>query len=166
MKKPDLLRLAPPGLELKHERRFFISGWIFSLLYAQTFLIDYFNYRSQLYDHTVSGRVLDPGRTMVDFYVVLDKCLIMFVVFALCMLLLIAYHYAYHHIGSKSIYTMRRLPDRWELHKRCVSLPIIASLVMLASAGIMLLIWFGLYMLLTPEQCLAPGQWTKLWEAI
>jgi len=32
-------------------------------------------------------------------------------------------------------------------------------------AFVLLLVYFAVYMIFTPGQCLTPGQWTKLWEA-
>ncbi len=167
MKKIDLARHAPPGIKQEWEKQFFVSGWVASLLYSFGFLIRYFDYRSDLFVYR-SGtiRELDTSRVMPDFYVVLDNCLMFYVMFAVCMLLFAVYHYAYHRMGSKSIYTMRRLPNKWELHRRCLTLPIAAALILLISAAVTLMLWFGIYMLCTPDPCLVPGQWTKLWEAI
>lgn len=44
-------------------------------------------------------------------------------------------NYQSHYRGSRSIYLMRRLPDRWELHRRCLILPLLelaATLLLLA----------------------------------
>ena len=167
MKKIDLARHAPPGIKLEWEKQFFVAGWIGSLLVSFGFLIRYFGKLSELYIYrSGSVRELDVTRVMPDFYEILDGCLRFYIIFAVCMLLLIVYHYAFHYMGSKSIYTMRRLPNKWELHRRCLILPIASALILLASAGITLLLWFAIYMLCTPEQCLMPDQWTKLWEAI
>lgn len=167
MKRIDLTRYAPPGIKLEWEKQFFVSGWIMSALYSCGFLIRYFELRSDLYVYRSAGvRELDPARVMPDFYEILDGCLRFYIIFAVCMLLLIVYHYAFHYMGSKSIYTMRRLPNKWELHRRCLTLPIASALILLIPAAVTLLLWFAIYMLCTPEQCLMPYQWTKLWEAI
>lgn len=42
-------------------------------------------------------------------------------VWCLCM---IGFCYGHHFIGSHSIYVMRRLPDRWELLRRVVTVPL------------------------------------------
>lgn len=167
MKKIDLTRHAPLGIRLDWEIQFFAAGWIGSALYSFGFLLKYYNLLSDLYIYrSGSTRELDLSRVMPDFYTVLDDSLRFYLIFALCMLLLIIYHYAFHHMGSKSIYTMRRLPNKWELHRRCLALPIASALILLAAAGITMLLWFAVYMLCTPEQCLTPNQWAKLWEAI
>ncbi|MBE6991486.1 MAG: hypothetical protein E7430_02765 [Ruminococcaceae bacterium] len=167
MKKIDLARHAPPGIKLEWEKQFFVVGWVGSALVSLGFPVKYFNLYSDLYFYSAPGvRELDVTRVMPDFYEILGGCLRFYIIFAVCMLLLIVYHYAFHYLGSKSIYTMRRLPNKWELHRRCLTLPIASALILLISAAVTLLLWFGIYMLCTPEQCLMPDQWTKLWEAI
>ena len=83
---------------------------------------------------------------------------------SLCLVLLAAYHYAYHRQGSKSIYLMRRLPSKLELHRRCLTLPIAGILIALLTAFLLLLIYYAVYMNVTPAECLMPGQWQKLWR--
>jgi uncharacterized membrane protein YqhA len=89
-----------------------------------------------------------------------------FLILALCMLALIVYHYAYHYQGSKSIYLMKRLPNRWEMHRRCITLPLLAALICLIAAIAFLLIYFGIYMVFTPKECLTLGQWQKIWSVL
>ena len=61
--------------------------------------------------------------------------------------------------GSKSVYLMRRLPNKWEYHRRCLALPLLAILAGLVSIPILLGLFYALYLHATPEQCLQPGQW-------
>jgi amino acid transporter len=103
---------------------------------------------------------------MTDFYAILGGALYGFLILALCMPALILYHYAYHYQGSKNIYLMRRLPNRWELHKRCVTLPLLAALICLLSVLVLLCIYLGIYMTATPRECLTPGQWQKIWSVL
>ena len=55
--------------------------------------------------------------------------------------------------GSMAIYTMRRLPDRWEYHRRCWMQPILSMLaeILLFAflAGLCWLVWY----FATPEPC-------------
>lgn len=69
--------------------------------------------------------VLRPGAVMEDFAQLLDWMLLGFAVTAVCMAALAVWHYASHFQGSRSIYTMRRLPQRWELARRCLTLPLL-----------------------------------------
>ena len=76
----------------------------------------------------------------------------------------VIYHYSYHFKGSKSIYLMRRLPDRWELHRRCLTLPIAMAVFFLLMGFVMLLLFFWAYFAAVPAQYIQPDQWAKIWR--
>lgn len=165
--KLDLSRCAPPGLELKIEKRVFGWGMVLAVLFSLSFFIHFFNELERLlYWRNGAERTLRPNAVMPDFVEVLGNALLGFVILALCMAAFILVHYAYHHQGSKSIYLMRRLPNRWELHRRCITLPLAAVLLCLAAGFLLLLIYFAVYMRATPAVCLTPGQWRKIWSVI
>ena len=75
---------------------------------------------------------------------------------------LAVYNYAKLWQGAKSIYLMGRLPDRWELHRRCLTLPLLMILTALVLMALLLPAYYGLYLLATPETCLRPGQLARL----
>lgn len=62
-------------------------------------------------------------------------------------------------------YTLRRLPQRHARFRYCWSLPLLEAATILLLMVVMLLIFYGYYMYLTPDACLAPGQWQKLQQA-
>ena len=66
--------------------------------------------------------------------------------------------------GAKSIYLMRRLPDRWELARRCLAIPLLTVACALLLVVILLPAFYGIYLHLTPEDALRPGQLDKLWD--
>lgn len=164
--KINLSHHAPPGINLRPERHFFAAGMICAFFYSLTFFAQYRQARAMLYEWRGGKRVLMPGAIMEDFSPLLGNALIGFFILILCMLALIIYHYAYHHQGSKSIYLMKRLPNRWELHRRCLTLPFLAALLCLLAAAALLLTYFGIYMIFTPKECLIPGQWLKMWRVL
>ena len=43
---------------------------------------------------------------------------------------------------------------------------LLGAAICLAAALILLLVYFAVYQLVTPEACLTPGQWEKLWRVI
>lgn len=53
--------------------------------------------------------------------------------------------------ASKSYYTMRRLPNRWEYPLRCALLPASGFLVLLVGSQILLLLAGAAYLLITPH---------------
>ncbi len=164
--KLDLNRQVPAGLPAGRELTWISVGLGASLLYSFRFLLTFFDSRSALYATVGKARVLIAGAVMPDFADVLGGSLLGFVLVALCMPALILYHYAYHYQGGRSIYLMRRLPNRWELHRRCFTVPLLAAAASLLLLFVFLLLYYGVYMAGTPDACLVPGQWRKLWEVL
>lgn len=165
MGKFDISRYAPPGFNVKAEIHFFITGLAAAAIFSSVFFLQYKLSLDALYIDQVK-KTLIPGIVMDDFSEILGIYLYGFFILALCMAGMIIFHYSYHHKDSKSIYLMKRLPDRSELHKRCLILPISASLLSLLTAFIIMLIYFGVYMIFTPEQCIASDQWEKIWRSM
>lgn len=59
--------------------------------------------------------------------------------------------------ASKSYYTMRRLPNRWEYPLRCALLPASGFLVLLVGSQILLLLAGAAYLYITPDAWLPSG---------
>jgi hypothetical protein len=156
--KRDWERLAPPGIGEEAEIKWILSGMALSLLYSLRFLLAYFSAREALFEWVGRDKLLIPGAMMPDFAQLLDGSLIGFGILMLCMVPLAVYHYAYHFQGSRSVYLMRRLPRRSELHRRCLALPALAALACALAAAALLLAYFGLYRAATPQVCLPPLQ--------
>lgn len=66
--------------------------------------------------------------------------------------------------GSRSDHLMGRLPDRWELARRSFRLPLVLALVTLGVMALLLVLFYALYLVLTPAECLQPDQLGKLWD--
>ena len=159
-----LARYAPIGFPLKKERTLFGFGYGLSIGISLQFLTRYADEKLILKyfssDFSVSERM------MPDITYLLKNCFLGFQILALFMIFFALYHYAYHFIGSKSIYLMRRLPTKGELLKRCITLPIFGAVLCFVTALLLLLIYYSYYMLATPKQYLPPDQWQKLWSVI
>ena len=63
-------------------------------------------------------------------------------------------HYAHYYRGSKSIYLMRRLPDRTLLHRQCWTLPLLALGLTLLVLVLLPALYYLIYRYATPAQCL------------
>lgn len=161
--KKDLSYYAPPGMELEQEKKIFIIGMVLSLLFGfLIYGIEFSDCLEKLYWKNGAERCVIPGAVMPDFTVILGGSLMGFdIVFAL-MIAAAVMHYGYHTGISKSIYTMRRLPSRWELHRRCLTLPICGMVISKVTAFVVLLICYGFYVGLTPRECILSGQWEKI----
>ena len=101
---------------------------------------------------------------MPDFVEILGKGLLGFLIVSTLMIAAAVMHYLYHFHESKSIYTMWRLPNRWELHRRCLTLPAVGLAISAVAAMLFLLLFYAVYMNITPDVCLTPGQWQKIWS--
>lgn len=169
MKKIDFSSYLPLGFEWKYERRLFIGGIILSVLYGSLFFIRLDNAWGQLFelvwkDGKIVRNGVMEGAVMRDFVDLLHNALFGFLIVGLCMAAFVVIHYVHHYQGSKSIYVMKRLPDKWELHRRCVTLPLIGIVICLVTAFLFLLLCYGVYMKVTPPECIVGNQWQKLWS--
>lgn len=150
----------PVGVQWETRLSWIIFGYVASILYS----FSYFHYLSESYWSLFDSKKLLPEAVMDDYKVIVDNCFVAFAILILCMLYLMVANYRYHYQGSKSIYLMRRLPKKHELCKRCFILPAAVILLTLATILLLLVVYYEIYLFVTPKQCLTPGQWQKLWN--
>ncbi len=164
--KENWQRHLPPGIDWRRERKWLLWGGVAASGYSLGFLIAYRRCYAQLFLWDGGKKLLDTSAVMPDFAQVLDGSLAGFLILALCMVALAAYHYAYHYQDGKSIYLMKRLPDGWELHRRCLTLPLLGAIASVCAALLLLLLYFAVYLVFTPKACLPPQQWQNLWSVL
>ena len=162
-----LASLLPPGYNRSEEKRNFY-GTIIILFYS---IVDFSKsyrtaYRLLCDPEIIDRQVLLPGAIMTDFVSVLGTNLQLYQWMAVVLLVIQVWsHYRYFKQGARADYTLRRLPQRHARFRYCWSLPLLEAAVSLLLMVVMLLIFYGYYMYLTPDVCLAPGQWQKLQQA-
>lgn len=159
-------KIIPVGIKAETEIWIFACAIAVGLCRALLFFQAYSREYNRLFHIEYGKKVLIEGRTMADFYVVLKGTFNGFIVAIFIFICLIILHYGYHYKDSKSIYTMKRLPDRYELHKRCFTVPLIGIVVSIILITALLLLFYNYYMIKTPADCLFPNQWERLWTAI
>lgn len=152
----------PPGMDMETEKLFFGLGMCGAFFYSWTFIWRYFQARAELYLYSEGNYILVENRVMANFAELLGNALIGFVLVALGLVGFAALHYSYFWQGSKSIYLMKRLPNKMELHKRALTLPVLGLIICVATAFLLLVLYYGLYVIATPKQCIPPNQWI-LW---
>lgn len=164
--KERLKEYVPIGIDAVREAKWLTGGLCASACFSFfVFIIRCVSARDELYYITRNRtRVLREGAVMKDYRDILDIAFAGFAVVAVAMLGFAALHYAYHRTGSRSIYTMRRLPQPMELHRRCLALPAAGIALCALLSFLLLCIYYLIYIAMTPEQCLAPGQWQLLWR--
>ena len=165
-KRFDLRRLTPPGLSAKLESSWAAALLVPILLWHAVYWIALLHARNDLF-LTVDGKAeLIPNAVMPDFCELVRGAYNGFAILFLFLICLAFYHYTFFFRRSRSIYLMKRLPQKGELIYRCTALPALLLLASLALMGILFLSDFGLYQMATPKECMTGGQWQKLWTAL
>lgn len=160
MKKPDLSRYIPLGRKSSQPMQGGIFLLVVACLRAVVELMDnYLAARDALFE-TVrvsmidSHRELIPGAIIQPFSNLVQGSLDFFPLFWLFMAWEVIDCYLYHWKDTRSIYLMRRLPDKWDLHRRCWGRPLIYTAGSIALAAVILLFYFAIYLVFTPAECL------------
>ena len=131
-------RLVPPGMNGRREAGQLAAGLAAGLVWnAAAFLVPFL----QEYDRH------------------LRRALIPFALLAGWMVALALVHLLSHYQESRSIYLMRRLPDRGELWRRCLTLPLTGlAAVLILTLGLSVL-YFWLYETYALIDTNSQGRW-------
>ncbi len=156
-------KIIPVGLSVKKELIIGMIALVFSVCRSLSYFYSYYNFYNSMFEFIGDKKVLLPGRDMMDFHVVTENCFDGFLISAFIFLVAIIFHYGYHHKDSKSIYTMKRLPQKCELHIRCITLPAIGIALCIILSFLLLLLFYYHYVTVTPPECLLPDQWRNFW---
>ena len=107
---------------------------------------------SGLYSRYV--QVLDPSRTIAPFSALIRGTpLLGLWIFLAVMPILIWRYYHYHTQDSMAVYTMRRLPDPMEYHRRCWTQPILSAVAELILYAVLIGLCWLLRYFATPAPC-------------
>lgn len=157
-------RIIPVGISPKTEKLIIIVSFLLSIFRALVFYLNYQNSYNYLFEFRDGQRILNETKMMPDFCTITVGCFNGFVISLFIFVFMIIIHYGYHYKDSKSIYTMKRLPQKYELHIRCLSLPFISIILCITLFFILLLLFYHHYMTMTPPECLHPeNQWKMFW---
>ena len=158
-------RNSPPGMDLKQEWRVFLIGNIASVIVSFfAFLDKYMDARGDLFFYEADKKMLIEDATIVPFSSLFSVYFSGFFFVACFLLGYIIYHYAYYRQDSMSIYLMKRLPNKWELHRRAITIPCIAVLATIGVALAAILFYYIIYFLATPKVCLPYEVLRKIWR--
>lgn len=156
-KHRDWSRYLPCGFDAARQRRvlFVMTGLVLlwaALCFGTRLQFALREYSSGMYIY------------IKDFYLVMGNTLAALPIALAAMCALACIYYSSHWDGSRSIYLMRRLPRRWELHRRCLTVPLLGIVFFLLLGLIMTMAMYGIYLLAAPEDSVAPDQLKKLLE--
>ena len=152
--KQNLYKYVPLGLDAEKEIRYFITAIISAAFFSTPIIWRFASYYNGLFYSSGTHKVVYPGAVMAPFRDIIGIFMLGFPVAAAYILGFMVFHYSYHTMGSKSIYLMKRLPDSRELHRRCLTLPLIALAVTVVTFLLLLGAYYAMYILITPDQCL------------
>ena len=159
-------RLSPPGMNVKAEKAITMIGLILSVLWGTLYFFTNYTYaRDALFTVRNGKRMLLQGAEISDFALAVDPGMVIgFYVTILIIAGFTVFRLAYFYQGSKSIYLMRRLPQKGETAKRVLALPALwiagTALIMLLFTGLMA----AVYLLATPKGCLPAQPFKDVWE--
>ena len=168
MARIDWSHWAPPDRDAQQEVVQFFWGLGGGTVLAWVwFLSSYWSAWSELFTLENGRKVLAPGRMIADLPEIIGGSFLGLWAVLLWAVVTVALHYAGHYReGSRPVYLMRRLPDRWEYHRRCLAIPGIVILIALVLILVFLMLFYVIYMNCTPAACLAPDQWQKIWRVL
>ncbi|MBR2520809.1 MAG: hypothetical protein IKE62_01335 [Oscillospiraceae bacterium] len=153
--------LVPPGFPWRRELGIFGAMAAMVTLYSMRFLISWSYERQLLFRN---GELLE-GAVMKDFAPLIHPVVISYLLFAAVFFAVYsALGYAYHWRGAKPVYLMRRMPDRFYWHRKCLVMPAALALCAIVWGLVIVHIYYLIYICFTPEQCVAPGQWAAVWR--
>ncbi len=158
-------RNSPPGMNMKAEKGFFVSYCILYFTFKLfSFITEYSRARRFLYERVNEKWLLRENAIIADFGETVDFSWAALTLFSLVLLGFIVYRYLYYRQGSMSIYLMKRLPQKSELHARAIKIPLL--MLVLGSLFIFLtfLLFFASYVVFTPKVCLPDGLWQSFWR--
>ena len=160
MKTFDAKKLLPPGWDWENLRYSLRLYHGLSLMSLFAFLTRYANawnllYVQRLQSNGITVKELRPGAVIAPFRELMAGMPYLGLwCFAILMAIQVWRHYSYHTQGSHSVYLMRRLPDRWEYHRRCWAIPMLAMVRELVFFAIGTAACGLIYLLATPKGCL------------
>ncbi len=153
-KRIDWNRHLPLGMDgerVKNRMSLMLGVGIGASLYCP---LRYFSARASLFRYINGVYERKPHGKMVPFEELLSGSFLIMAIAAVGFLLAIAVFYLYHYQGSRGIYTMRRLPSRWELWRRCLTVPVLFLLLSILSTAVLIGLYYLLWRFATPPDAL------------
>lgn len=149
-----LEKYAPLGINVATEVGVYIAGVVIATLQSTMFFVNYGNATADLYTYRLNKQVLIEGAIIKEFQYLLENVFLFSTLVCIATLLVTIFHYMYHYEGSKMMYLMKRLPDKWEVHRRCWTLPVAGAVLMVVWMQVLKMFYYAVYILCTPSQCL------------
>lgn len=152
-----LKRFFPPGYEYKGEL------WLAGILWGGPVGVSVFRFVLSLYlavgklyqnvSYMDYRKVLREGARVAAYAELVEWYWALWIPAILFLAAMPLYHY-YYYCDTRSIYVMRRLPRRGITFKSCVQGPALGVVIVLATAVLLYLLYYGIYCLGVPAECM------------
>ena len=147
-------KYAPLGIPYEKHIRGFFALVTCATICTMFFFLQYGNALEELYTYRAGKKVLMEGVVIDSFGQITEGLFLMGYAVSVAVFLMVIYYYLYHYQGSKMMYLMKRLPDRWDIHRRCWTFPVCGAVITVVWMKILEMIYYGIYIIFTPSQCL------------
>ena len=148
--KSKLDRYFPAGYDPSAELKWALTGWLLSIGWSMRFLINYADTIRTMHFAEEQGR--RNAFVLSTFPRCIDNCFWGFGIVIIFLIFAVILHYRWHYTGSRSIYLMRRLPNRFELTRRCLMFPVAAIIICLLTMALLYFVYRTIYIHCTPER--------------
>lgn len=155
MMKEWLRKLYPPGYEWREEliSAAVLFGLAFFLSWQYLFRLGRMTHNLYTYDR-YGERFLRPDAVADAFSELIQGSFRGFFLPFVFLAVMVIWHYICYWRHTKSIYVMRRLPKRGVVFLSCVKGPVLGAALLALAAGILWMLYLGLYWLAVPAECL------------
>lgn len=150
-----LEKLYPPGYAYRWELAVTAGLTLAAIFFSVRFLVRLDNAVTALYYYGPAGeRQLCPGAVIEPFHGIARGSWQAFWLPALSQAAIAVSHYCYYYRSTRSIYLMRRLPQRGLVLRSCLASPLLCLGLLALVTGVLWLLYLGCYFLAVPAQCL------------
>lgn len=145
-------RFTPPGMGSRGLRSWILRVLIFSTVFSMGFLLSYFRELNELKRQLESP--VYAAEVMTRFQDLIVFPMMTFRLAPAVPLLYIPRCYLYYYQEAKSIFLMKRLRSPWEIHLRCMVLPIAGAMLLVFAGAAVYGFYYLIYQYCTPESLL------------
>lgn len=150
-----LERLYPPGYSYRWELALTAGLTLIAVCISMHFLVRLDEAVSGLYYYDITAvRRLRPDAVMEPFHRIVQGSWRAFLLPALSQAAVTVSHYCYYYRDTRSIYLMRRLPQKGLVSRSCLAAPLLCLGLLALVMAVLWLFYLGCYFLAVPAQCL------------
>ena len=155
MMKVRLRKLYPPGYEWREEliSAAILFGLAFLLSWQYLFRLGQMTHNLYTYDR-YGERILRADALAEAFSELIQGSFRGFLLPIVFLTVMVLWHYISYWRNTKSIYVMRRLPKRGVVFLSCVKGPVFCAVLLALAAGVLWMLYLGLYWLAVPAECI------------